>query len=260
MKNFRKYGGAPYNVAIVHGGPGAAGSMAPVAKELSKVSGILEPLLASKSVNGQLQELEVILKEQADIPVILAGHSWGAWLVYIFTAYYPELVKKIILMGSGPFVEKYASEITETRLNRLIEEEKTELCSLQDALNDPGSENKDEIFKRLGELVFMADSFNPLPRTGEGLVASYDIYQSVWSEALELRKSGMLLSIGKQIHCPLVAIHGDYDPHPYKGVEKPLSQTIKDFRFVLLKKCGHEPWLEKLARERFYEVLRAELG
>jgi len=36
MENPRKYGNRPYEVALVHGGPGAAGEMAPVAKELSK--------------------------------------------------------------------------------------------------------------------------------------------------------------------------------------------------------------------------------
>ncbi len=251
---------APYNVVVVHGGPGAAGTMAPVAKELSEISGILEPLLTSGSVSGQLSELKVILKEHTGIPVILAGHSWGAWLVYIFAAHYPEMVKKIILISSGPFEDKYTSEINETRLNRLIEEEKEELCSLQDSLNDHGIDNKDKIFKRLGELISMADSFNPLPREDKELLTSYDIYQSVWNEALDLRKSGKLLTFGKQINCPVLAIHGDYDSHPYKGVEKPLSLIIRDFRFVLLKNCGHEPWLEKMAREKFFKVLRKELG
>ncbi len=244
---------------IVHGGPGAIGSVSPVAKELSSVSGILEPFLLSQSVNSQLHELEVILKEQAAFPVLLIGHSWCAWLVYIFAAYYPEMVKKIILISSGPFEKKYALRISETRLSRLIEEEKIKLSSLQDALNDPGAENKDEIFRKLGELISMADSFNHLPHKKEELVISYDIYQNVWKEASELRNSGNLLKLGKQIQCPVVAIHGDYDPHPYKGVEKPLSRVLKNFRLILLNNCGHEPWLENLAKKRFYDLLRKEI-
>ena len=57
----------------------------------------------------------------------------------------------------------------------------------------------------------------------------------------------------------MVAIHGDYDPHLAKGVEKPLAAVLKDFRFILLKKCGHLPWIERAARDRFYAVLREEL-
>ena len=95
--------------------------MAPVAKELSSVAGILEPLFKLRTINGQLEELYNVISDFAEIPVILAGHSWGAWLIYIFAAHYPEIVSKIILIGSGPFKEEYARSITKVRLNRLIE-------------------------------------------------------------------------------------------------------------------------------------------
>jgi hypothetical protein len=37
MKTIRRYGNSPFSVAVVHGGPGALGEMAPVAMELSRV-------------------------------------------------------------------------------------------------------------------------------------------------------------------------------------------------------------------------------
>ncbi|MHA2061833.1 MAG: alpha/beta fold hydrolase, partial [Candidatus Sifarchaeia archaeon] len=37
MKNLRIYGNKPFNIAVLHGGPGAPGEMAPVARELSSV-------------------------------------------------------------------------------------------------------------------------------------------------------------------------------------------------------------------------------
>lgn len=43
MNNLRKYGSEPFTVAVIHGGPGAAGEMAPVAKEISAYRGVLEP-------------------------------------------------------------------------------------------------------------------------------------------------------------------------------------------------------------------------
>ena len=33
MKNLRKYGKPPFNVAVIHGGPGVPGEMAPVARD-----------------------------------------------------------------------------------------------------------------------------------------------------------------------------------------------------------------------------------
>jgi len=93
----------------------------------------------------------------------------------------------------------------------------------------------------------------------ENVEVRYDIHQQVWSEAAELRRRGDLLTLGRQIRCPVVAIHGDYDPHPAEGVRKPLTAVLDNFRFILLEHCGHLPWIEKEAREKFLEILRVEL-
>jgi pimeloyl-ACP methyl ester carboxylesterase len=57
----------------------------------------------------------------------------------------------------------------------------------------------------------------------------------------------------------VVAIHGDHDPHPAEGVEKPLASVLGCFRFILLQNCGHQPWTERHARDAFYRVLEEEL-
>ncbi len=259
MRNLRKYGKSPYVAAVIHGGPGAPGEMSPVAKELSYEWGILEPLQTASSVDGQIQELHNALAGNGDLPVILIGSSWGAWLGFIFAAYYPSFVKKLILVGSGPYEERYAAEIIKTRLNRLSEEERTELQILEESLKNPIVKNKNTLFTRFGELFNKTDSCDPVDLKTESIKVQFDIYQSVWGEAVKLRQSGYLLKIGKQIQCPVVAIHGDYDPHPYRGVKEPLSRTIRDFKFILLKECGHRPWIEKSAGERFFEILKEEL-
>lgn len=260
MKNLRKYGSTPFSAAVIHGGPGAPGEMAPVARELSISMGILEPLQTSATLEGQLQELHNVLKKHGDLPVTLIGFSWGAMLSFIFSARYSSFVKKLILIGSGPYEEKYALKIMGTRLNRLNEKERLKVHLLKETLNDPGVKNKNTAFAQLGKLISQADSFNPLPFDNEELECQYDIFQSVWKEAKEYRQSGKLLKQGKQIQCPVVAIHGDYDPHPYNGIERPLTQIIKDFRFILLKNCGHKPWIERAARDRFYDILKEELS
>jgi pimeloyl-ACP methyl ester carboxylesterase len=259
MKNLRKYGNAPFNVAVIHGGPGAPGEMAPVARELSSIRGILEPLQTATILEGQVQELKDILNKNVDLPVTLIGWSWGAWLSFIFTAKFPTFVKKLILIGSGAFEEKYAVNIIKTRLSRLSEEERAEAVSLMEILNDPIIRDKNMQMLRLGKLISKADSYDPLPHASEILEYQYDIYQSVWKQSMELRSGGKLLEFGKKIQCPVVAIHGDYDPHLYEGVKDPLSRTLNDFRFILLENCGHHPWLERAARDRFYDILKNEV-
>jgi pimeloyl-ACP methyl ester carboxylesterase len=259
MQNLRKYGNKPFNVAVIHGGPGAPGEMAPVALELSSFRGVLEPLQTATTLEGQVQELKAVLGKKGDLPVTLIGFSWGAMLSFIFTARYPSSVKKLILIGSGAYEENYARNIMSTRLSRLSDGEKAEALSLMDALNDPCIEDKNTPMARLGKLISKADSYDPLPHDSETLECQYDIYQSVWGQARELRSSGKLLELGKRIQCPVVAIHGDYDPHPPDGIKDPLSSALKDFRFILLEKCGHSPWIERGARDRFYDILKKEV-
>ncbi len=264
MKNYRKWGSPPYTIAVIHGGPGAPGEMAPVARELSSLTGVLEPIQTRNTFEGQVRELRETLETNANLPVILIGFSWGAFLSYVLTARYPHLVKKLVLIGSGPFVERYAAGIEAERLNRLSEEERVEAFGLIDVTNDPSSPvaDKDKSMARLAALFAGADTFAPLPsppREKEVFKVSEEINRRVWAEAKPLRISGELLELGKKIKCPVLAIHGDYDPHPAAGVKGPLSGVIKNFRFVLLKKCGHEPWLERYAREEFFKILNKEI-
>jgi pimeloyl-ACP methyl ester carboxylesterase len=164
-------------------------------------------------------------------------------------------------VGSGPFETQYAEGIMKTRFSRLNETERAATDFLMGKLNSPAFEDKTETLARFGKLMSKADTFDPLSCEREDAVIEFqdDIYQSVWQEAVELRHNGGLLKLGSLIQCPVLAIHGDYDPHPAEGVEKPLSRVVKDFRFVLLKSCGHEPWNERAVNDDFYQIIKSEL-
>jgi pimeloyl-ACP methyl ester carboxylesterase len=261
MDNLRIYGNPPYKVAVIHGGPGAAGEMAPVARELSSRFGILEPLQTAKSVEGQVDELAEVLKAYTNGPATLIGHSWGAWLIYILAAKHPELVKKLILVGSGAFEAKYVAHLHETRMSRLTTSEQTEIQSLLKLIENPQTTPADRnaAFARFGSLFSKTDTYAPLPDQGDPVNCQADIYNSVWPQAAELRKTGKLLELGKSILCPVLAIHGDYDPTPSVGIKKPLLHVLKNFNFIELKKCGHSPWMEQYARDIFYEIITSKL-
>jgi pimeloyl-ACP methyl ester carboxylesterase len=259
MENFRLYGNKPFRIAVIHGGPGAPGEMAPVARELASTYGVIEPFQTAMTVAGQVAELRKVLEENAAFPAVLIGHSWGAWLSFILAAEYPAFVSKLILVSSAPFEDKYAAAITNTRLSRLTESEKTEILSLTMTLNSPESPDKNRTLSRFGEIISKADAFDPLLPGNETIWCRYDIYESVWPEASEMRRSGRFLEFAKKIKCPVVAIHGDYDPHPADGVKEPLSRVLPDFKFVLIEHCGHNPWNERHARDEFYRVLQSEI-
>lgn len=263
MQNPRIYGSVPFTTAVVHGGPGAGGEMAPLARELAWLRGVLEPIQTAGSLEGQVEELKMLLKNHGDPPVVLIGFSWGAWLSFIVAARYPEIVRKLVLVGSGPFEETYVAALQSARMRRLSEEERAEFGTILLALDDPASKDKPARLARLGALALKADTYDPIPDASaeaDRIDAQEDIFQRVWNDAAGMRKSGELLALGKLIRCPVAAIHGDYDPHPAGGVEKPLAAVLGDFRFILLKSCGHKPWIERQARDEFFKVLERELG
>ena len=261
-KNLRKYGKRPFSVVVVHGGPGAAGEMAPVARKLAIGYGVLEPLQTGRTVGEQIEGLRSALIKNSSLPVTLIGFSWGAWLSFIFAATYPELVKKLILVGSGGYEEKYGRKTHQVRMARFSPQEKLEFKALKNLLGNHKTKDKDVIVAKLGALFTKIDTCDPLPQ-GKGKIekvsCSADIFKSVWKDAEQLRASGKLLELGRNIRCPVVAIHGDYDPHPAEGVEKPLLRVLNKFRFILLTNCGHKPWIEKQAKDRFFKILKEEL-
>ncbi len=232
--------------------------MAPVAERLSSHWGIIEPIQTEHSVDGQITELKTQLESvDASFPLHLIGYSWGAWLALLFAAKNPDLVQKVILVGSGPFEDTYVRDIEVTRKSRLTDDESTELQQLFSGIRGHG----DTALARIGELTTQTDSFDVMKfeSSAEPIAADMSIYESVWPEAARLRASGTLLREAQKVTCPVVAFHGDYDPHPADGVKAPLSSVLQNFRFVLLSQCGHTPWKEKQAYESFYRQLEGEL-
>jgi pimeloyl-ACP methyl ester carboxylesterase len=235
--------------------------MAPVARELCSCRGVLEPLQTARTVGGQVEELKMLLEVNAKLPVTLIGFSWGAWLSFILAARHPALVSGLVLVASGPFRESYARQILPTRLSRLDEAERREVEGILAALDDPVEvdSGQDRDLARLGRILSRCDAFDPVqePQPGPAEVqALAEVYQSVWKEAEHLRRTGELLDLGKKILCPVVALHGDWDPHPAEGVREPLSSVLKSFQFILLRDCGHKPWMESRAKDKFHLILK----
>lgn len=255
MEKYRLFGDTPFSTVLVHGGPGAAGEMFPVAVELGKNFGVLEPFQTKYNIAEQVRELVRIIKNQATPPVNLVGYSWGAWLSWITAAEYPDLVKKLILVSSGPFDPEYVEQMNRTREERWSERDKQNLKSLMEKMKSPETKDKKEVFGEFGKIFEKSDLYEPVKVRESMLDPDPKIYNSIWPEADKLRASGELLELGKKIKCQVAVIHGDFDPHPWKGVKEPLEQVLDDFEFILLEKCGHTPWKEKFAGKQFFDYL-----
>jgi pimeloyl-ACP methyl ester carboxylesterase len=260
---YRTYGEPPYRVVVVHGGPGAPGYMAPVARELAARRGVLEPLQTASTLDGQIAELADAVRRHASPPAVLIGSSWGAMLSFLVAAHHPELVRSLVLVGCAVFDPESAREVDRVRLGRLAPSERAELRRLQDrflhaevARTPP---DRAEV-ARLDELLLRASHVELLTTDTETLSFDAEVHAGVWPAFEALRASGGLVALGRAVRCPVLAVHGDHDPHAAAGVRDPLAAVVGDFRFVLLERCGHLPWLERGARRPFFEVVEEELA
>jgi len=256
---FRVYGQKPCGVVVIHGGPCAPGEMKGVAEQLQHIDGVLEPFLIQDSLEKQCAYLEHLITENCHVPTCIVGWSWGAMFGYLFAARRPSLVKKLILVSSGVFDSKYAASIQGTRMARLKGEDKKIFSRLSSQLKDPECKEKDERLQELARLFNKIDSYDPISTQEGHKSCSYELFSKVWQETAQLRSSGELLQMGTKISCPVVSIHGDYDPHPIEGIERPLSSVLKDFSFTVLPHCGHRPWMEREARDQFLYILQKEI-
>jgi pimeloyl-ACP methyl ester carboxylesterase len=250
LESVRKYGRPPFTVAVIHGGPGALGDMEPVAKELSQTLGVLEPLQRATDISGLIEELHNDLNANTKPPVILIGHSWGAWLILLFASAHPEAVKKAVIIGCPPVRQEFADLILKNRLSRLDPAGQIKFAEIIRHTKDPSA---------LRGLLRKTDAYDPVEdEDTDSFPFIRGAYQDIWNEAEGLRRSGELEDRIKKVACPVIAIHGSHDPHPAEGVQIPLSGILKYFKFTLLQKCGHYPWKEKQAREEFFSIIKRE--
>jgi pimeloyl-ACP methyl ester carboxylesterase len=131
-----------------------------------------------------------------------------------------------------------------------------EAQQLLELLEDPLKAGEDNVLVQLGEIFRNTDAYDPLPEAFEPVDVNMHIYQRVWAQAAELRRSGELLHRAAAIQCPVTVIHGDFDPHPWQGVKEPLEKVLPSFEFIRLKNCGHKPWVERQAADMFYKEVQ----
>ena len=248
----RLYGNEPYKVVVVHGGPGAIGSLKGFAKELSirADKGVGEAIQSKYSIAELIEELYYQIRENCVEKVTLIGHSWGAWLVALFAEKYPEVVKEIILVGSGPLEDKYVSEIDSRRVGNLSGED---LALYKRLINN---QVMDEDIKKIPAMFEKSDNYCLEDRESHRVDKSdSEMHNLVWSEAAKLRTDGKLLEVFQKIDSKIYLIQGHNDPHPAKGVMIPLQENNVSCEAYVLEKCGHSPFMEKYAKDEFYNIL-----
>ena len=261
MIEIREYGTTGPLVFALHGGPGARGSIAPVAKGLAGSFRVLEPLQRRAgeeplTVAVHVADLdEVILDRWEEGPPALVGSSWGAMLALAYAAEHPDRCGPIALVGCGTWDKAARGVFQATLRERLSEEQQARLATI--AEDHPDSTERMNVLAEIILPVFAVD-----PVKDDSHAEEFDAPGNVetWADMIRLQEAGVYPAAFAAIRSPVVMLHGDYDPHPGPMIRDSLLPVLPDLEYVEIAKCGHDPWVEREAREPFFAALIDWLG
>ena len=260
MAAMRRYGQKGRPVFVLHGGPGAPGSAAGLAEALGDSFRVFEPLQRLSSnvpltVAQHVSDLSDAISGAAfDEKPAIVGHSWGAMLALVFAAEYPERVSAVVLVGSGTFDRESRAEYQRLRRERMTDELRARVEEIS-----ARAPNENE---RRARVHAAMDSMETVNRIGEVPLLSVDAKgnRETWEDMLQLLESGMYPAAFSAIRCPVLMLHGAYDPHPGELIRRSLVAHMPRLEYREFEQCGHEPWVERYARDEFLRVLRAWLS
>lgn len=271
----RQYGERGPYVVLLHGGPGAPGEMAPVARGIESVCRIIEPLQRRSggvplSVEHHVEDLHDLLRDEVNSePVHLVGHSWGAMLALTYAARHPEGIFRIILIGCGTFDRASRKVYLANMARRMDSRTRQSIDRLKDQLaTETDPERRNELFADLGKILTRLQAVNPFPADSPVLGCDERGHEETWADVLTLQENGIhpaefaaIRGMGRSSGLETVTmIHGDLDPHPGSMIFESLAPFIDDLQYRELSRCGHTPWMEREARDGFFEYLTECLG
>ena len=255
----KHYGPNGRTVVVVHGGPGAPGGASLLAQALADPLHVLEPWQRMSSdipltVAQHIEDLaNVISHEIPGENPALVGESWGAMLALAFTSAHPDRISALALVGCGTFDRKARARLESTLAERTTEELQEQLAQLATRVAD---ENE-----RAAQAHALSDHLYTYSRAVGEPIIRLDLkgHTETWSDMVRLQESGVYPAAFTTITCPVLMLHGSYDPHPGEFIRDGLQKFIPHLEYTELDRCGHSPWIEEHGRDRFLSVLRSWL-
>jgi len=246
----RTYGNSGPLVIVLHGGPGAAGHMAPVARGLAESLRILEPFQRGSSaipltVARHIEDLRELVESCGEgTRPALVGSSWGAMLALAFAAGYPDLAGPLVLIGCGTF-----DTVARGRMQTILDERLGAPLRLE--TDDP-----DQRLRTMAQLLLPLYSCELSTTDLEVETCDTRAYQETWADMLRLQAEGIYPAAFSAIRSPILMLHGTVDPHPGRMILASLQQYVPQIEYREWERCGHYPWLERAVREEFFRVIK----
>ena len=254
---WREYGSSGPLVLALHGGPGAPGYMARLARGLAASFRVLEPFQRGSgdeplTVARHVADLhELIESRGAGGRPALVGHSWGAMLALAYAAAHPGGAAALVLIGCGTFDPAARERVRAAREGRMSAALRARLRGLAEEFPDP-----DERLSVLGSLMLPVDSFDPTVSQLDTEGCDARAHHETWDDMVRLQGAGVYPAAFAAIDAPVIMMHGAVDPHPGGLIRSGLQPHLHRLEYREWERCGHYPWLERAVRDEFLAALR----
>jgi len=259
-KRIRIYGNKGPFIIVLHGGPGASGGSARVAKGLSDDFRVFEPwqrVSGDKplSVSVHIEDLhQLICARCGNEKPALVGESWGAMLALAYAAKHPVRIGPIVLVGCGTFNDRSREEMVKIRQHRILDYIKKHPEHRSDL-----ELSIDEQIMKYHEMTDTFELYSEKIETPETEPFDMKAHTETWNDMLRCLEEGIYPQSFTSIKSPVIMLHGAYDPHPGKMIRDHLKQYISHLEYREFEKCGHSPSIEKYAKDDFFREMRGWL-
>lgn len=206
-----------------------------------------------------INDIEAIRQALHLNKISVLGHSWGGFLAMSYAITHPEHVDKLILANSMPASsEGFCSFVNEWMRRTAPYSE-----AMDEIKNTPEfKDGNSELIERYYRIIFRTYCYLPenvdklnLKMSPQASINGGKVYeilrQNVFDKPFDLHAQLRNLTI------PTLVIHGDFDPISPVTAQI-IHENIKNSKYVLMKDCGHFPYVEK--PEEFFNEIKQFLN
>jgi len=252
---YRTYGkGIP--VLIINGGPGMnSDGFVQLAKDLSArnqtiiydqrgtgMSTVIPTNASTITIQGMIEDLEVLRKHLGIDQWTILGHSFGGMLASYYASIYPEHVRSLILSSSGGIdlgLESYVGHSVNDKLS------KKENDSLK-YWNNKIDQGDTSYFARYRRGMALAPAYvhnkNNIPIIAERLTQGNSVITGLVWQDLDKIKFDCAPNL-KNFNKPVLIIQGKEDIIMLQTAEY-AHKVLKNSKLVIVDHCVHYGWLD----------------
>ena len=257
-------------VLVLSGGPGEEiRSMQGIADELGKTyrcimfeqrgtgrSKLPKRDASTINLNAYIEDIEALRKHLQVDKVIVVGNSWGMMLGLAYGGTYPDAVRAIVTIGSGPITREYLGVMGDNRNTRLWPSE----IEVRQFWSEPSRqaanfERAQFESLRASAAAYFYDRKQALQYAMEVQPTDYNF--GVPGAFLEAEGDYDLRPKLRTITAPTLLVQGRQDLVGEANICE-AHQLIRNSTLKFIDQCGHMPWIEK--PEQTWKIVHEFLG